>query len=264
MEEPRPLPSERAPESLQQPAPREPPPAGTSKQKPADNSLAAALPDLMRLARGVLHQRQSAEDVAQEACLAALQSPERPSNLGTWLADAVRRLASKVRRSDRRRRERERRAARPEAQPSAAHTTAELEVLKGLHDAVDRLQEPYRTAIRLRYMDDLPPRAIASELGQPVNTVKAYIRRGLEDLRMDVRMTWTRDTSPAADFSGIPCIRNEDGGGVNKWHHEVLHRPDQRRAQAVARASAPLREAGVSEMPRHLQDHRHGSPWSHP
>jgi DNA-directed RNA polymerase specialized sigma24 family protein len=74
----------------------------------------------------------------------------------------VRSRAKDVHRDEARRGEREQRAARPEAQPSSAELSAQLELLRKLLDAVDRLDEPYRAAIGLRFFDDLPPRAITS------------------------------------------------------------------------------------------------------
>jgi len=69
-----------------------------------DVSIAA----LRRLARGLLYDRHGAEDVVQEAWLAALASGPRSMPLGAWLACTVRRLAQNRRRAEARRRERER------------------------------------------------------------------------------------------------------------------------------------------------------------
>jgi len=49
--------------------------------------------------------------------------------------------------------------------------------------AVRTLDEPYRTAILLRYFEDLPPPAIAARLGAPLETVRTRLRRGLALLR---------------------------------------------------------------------------------
>lgn len=55
---------------------------------------------------------------------------------------------------------------------SAADASGQLEVLRALLDAVERLDAPYREAIVLRFLDELPPRAFAQRLELPVNTLR--------------------------------------------------------------------------------------------
>lgn len=54
--------------------------------------------------------------------------------------------------------------------------------------AINRLPEPYREVVHLRYVEDLPPREIALILGESVNTVSVRITRGMQELRsgMDI------------------------------------------------------------------------------
>lgn len=49
-------------------------------------------------------------------------------------------------------------------------------------DAVGKLEEPYRTAVVLRFIDGLPPSEIAELLGQSPNVVSVHIHRGLKEL----------------------------------------------------------------------------------
>ncbi len=49
--------------------------------------------------------------------------------------------------------------------------------------ALDLLDEPYRTAVSMRYVDDLPPREIAHILGVSAVSVSVRIHRGLAKLR---------------------------------------------------------------------------------
>src|SRR5262245_62030438 len=122
-----------------------------------DPSVAA----LRRLARGLVFDRHGAEDVLQEAWLAALAARPEAARLGAWLGETVRRLALNRRRAELRRRAREEAVARPESLPGPDERAAQLEILHRLLDALARLEEPYRSAVMLRYLDDLPPRAIA-------------------------------------------------------------------------------------------------------
>jgi len=138
---------------------------------------------LRRLARGLLYDRHRAEDVVQDAWLAALRKRPESAHLGTWLRTAVRHLALDVRRRDERRTRREAAVARAERVAGPDEVLGHVELLRRVLDALAALEEPYRTAIGLRFLEGLPPRAIAARLGLPVNTVRTHVRRGLESLR---------------------------------------------------------------------------------
>ncbi|MBI5365309.1 MAG: sigma-70 family RNA polymerase sigma factor [Planctomycetes bacterium] len=138
---------------------------------------------LRRIARGILFEPSLAEDAVQEAWLAALRSQGNAAPSGGWLNEAVRRVASGMRRNEARRVRREHAGARPEALPSAADAAGRVELLRELLDALEALEEPYRTAVQLRLVDDLPPRAIAERLGVPVETARTRVKRGIERLR---------------------------------------------------------------------------------
>src|SRR5262245_35448836 len=71
---------------------------------------------LRRLARSLLLDGD-ADDVVQDAGVAALAQPALLRHPGLWLRGAVRKLALMARRGDARRRARERLAARPELDP---------------------------------------------------------------------------------------------------------------------------------------------------
>jgi RNA polymerase sigma factor (sigma-70 family) len=151
--------------------------------KPVPPSSEFPLESLRRLARGVLFEPGLAEDAVQEAWILALERGghvERPTG---WLHGVVRRLSWNRRRDEALRGARELRAARPEALPGTAEVLGRVEVLRRLLDAVEALEEPYRTAIGMRFLDELPPREIARRTGQPVNTVRTHLRRGLSRLR---------------------------------------------------------------------------------
>jgi len=142
---------------------------------------------LRRLARGLLYAEHDAEDAVQDAWLTLLR-PEReaPRSLRAWLAGTVRRLAATGRREDARRARRERSAARPERVAGAGESSGRIEVLRLVLDAVDALEEPYRSTIVMRFLDGLAPREIARRAGVPVNTVRSRVRRGLERLRAEL------------------------------------------------------------------------------
>ena len=155
---------------------------------------------LLRLARGLCSDRSLAEDLHQDAMLIAwrargrVRGPWRP-----WLQGVLRRLSANRQREGARRAKREGAAA--EAGVREAPATDEVVARAGLHrsvvDAVMELDEPYRTAILLRYFDDLTARQIAERQGVPVETVRTRIKRGVALLRARLdrehgsRAAWT-------------------------------------------------------------------------
>ena len=125
-----------------------------------------------------------AEDVAQDACLAALQRLDdggRP--LGGFFATVVRNLVRQNHRGSARRTAREARAAKTEALPSTLDLVERLSVHRAVVEAVMELDEPYRTTILLRFFEELSPAHIARRQGVPIATVKTRLARGLDRLR---------------------------------------------------------------------------------
>jgi len=133
------------------------------------------------LARGILRDPDSADDVVQETWLAALRrAPEDSSRLASWLARVARNFAGKRIRGEARRAEHERLAPEREPAPSPADLFERAALHREIVEAVLALDEPYRAAILLRYFEELSPRAIARREDIPVRTVKTRLARGLE------------------------------------------------------------------------------------
>ena len=156
------------------------------------------LESLRRLARGLLYDDHRAEDVVQEAWLAALRRQPDAAVLPAWMRTAVRNLALNVRREEERRESREARVARSPLEPDSSEVLAQVEVQRRVLDALAALDEPYRSAVGLRYLEDQPPRAIARKLGLPVNTVRTHLRRGLAELRRKLERGTKREDLLAA------------------------------------------------------------------
>jgi RNA polymerase sigma-70 factor (ECF subfamily) len=139
------------------------------------------------LARHLIGDAAGAEDLAQETWVAALEHPQRhPGPLRAWLAAVLRNLAWKRRRTEERRAVRERAVTRPEPVPTGAEVLAREEQRRRLVEKVLALPEPSRSTMLLRYFRQLPPAAIANQLGEPVETVRTRIKRALERLRGDL------------------------------------------------------------------------------
>ena len=163
-----------------------------------------------RLAQALVRRSDLAQDVVQEVMLVALRQPESPGHLRGWLAAVTRRLAGKAVRSQRVR-ERAEAAAAPEPFGDGEARTAErLQLHRRLTDAVLALPEPYRTAVTLRFFDELPPRAIAQRLGTSSDVVRKRLQRGLEMLRERLDGEFGERRAWATAFAGLGLL--EAGG----------------------------------------------------
>ncbi len=139
---------------------------------------------LHRLARGLVRDDFTADDVMQETWVATLRDrPRDPERARGWLARITRSFAARQHRAAARRSRHEQRARTRRVEPSAADTAARLELERLVVAAVTALDEPCRTTIVKRFFDGLPPSTIAREMNVPVRTVESRLRRGLERLR---------------------------------------------------------------------------------
>src|SRR5262249_22717716 len=126
----------------------------------------------------------AAEDVVQETRLLAWQHPPKlPARAGGWLRRIARNVGSRMRARDDARVARERAAAPNERVAPTDELGARVQMQRAPADAGRARAEPYRSAVLLRFFDDLPPRAIAERLALPVETVRTRLKRALEQLR---------------------------------------------------------------------------------
>src|SRR5262245_51464646 len=157
-------------------------PDSPQPQNPA--SLLAHGPFLRGLARALLLDAALAEDAVQETWVAALRrGPRWGSDPRPWLVAVTRNLALRIRRGEGRRALRERAAARAEGLPSTAEIVEREAARREVVEAVLALEEPCRSAVLLRYLEELPLRQVARRLGVPVETARTRIKRGLARLR---------------------------------------------------------------------------------
>ncbi|MEO6709657.1 MAG: sigma-70 family RNA polymerase sigma factor [Planctomycetota bacterium] len=139
---------------------------------------------IRRLARALVQDPNEAEDLAQDAWLRSLtHGPRAEGSWPAWIAATLRNLARARWRSDRRRERREREVARPELQRPSSEALEGLDAFDSLVRAVRELDEPYRSAIVLRYLEGLTPREIAMRSATPVKTIETRLSRGLLKLR---------------------------------------------------------------------------------
>ncbi|HEX8206251.1 MAG TPA: RNA polymerase sigma factor [Solirubrobacteraceae bacterium] len=141
-------------------------------------------PAAYRAAWFVVRDAQAAEDIAQEAFLAAVAALDRFDRrrpLAPWLRTIVARRAIDALRARKLRREVG--DAPLEALAAAEATPA----AGGLEDALAALPDDQRTVVVLRHVLELTPGEIAEVLGVPRGTVNSRLRRGL-----DAMESWAR------------------------------------------------------------------------
>ncbi|HEU4418777.1 MAG TPA: sigma-70 family RNA polymerase sigma factor, partial [Planctomycetota bacterium] len=137
---------------------------------------------LRALARRLLDDA-AADDVVHDTYVAAMRTHAPHGSVGAWLGAIARRLALLARRRDARRTARERHVASRTAVPSAADAAATAEWMQLVATAVAELPDAQRTVVVLRFWHDLPPRAIAARLKEPLNTISSRLHRALVQLR---------------------------------------------------------------------------------
>ncbi|MBL8841156.1 MAG: sigma-70 family RNA polymerase sigma factor [Planctomycetes bacterium] len=140
-----------------------------------------------RLARALVRDAARADDVVQEATVAAWRAGGGANAAASppigWWRGAIRQLAALEWRRAARSARRERVAARAEALPATVDVAAQFERHCEVVEALGALAEPDREVLLLRFYEGLPPRAVAARLGLPVRTVESRIVRALEKLR---------------------------------------------------------------------------------
>ncbi|MEM7262328.1 MAG: sigma-70 family RNA polymerase sigma factor [Planctomycetota bacterium] len=148
-----------------------------------DPTTLLAHTDWMRgLAQHLVHDENLADDIAQEAVSIALASGDSARTAKPWLQTVVRNLARRSFRDRSRRTRREKVAARPESL-SVDDTVERAELHSQLTSWVLELDEPYRSALLLRFFDDSSPKEIAERLDVPSSTVRVWLSRGLARIR---------------------------------------------------------------------------------
>lgn len=209
---------------------------------------------MRNLARSLVFDDNVADDVVQETWLAVLRNP--PETLGSakaWLARVVRNFAHRMTRDQGRRERRESLAARDEAVPSAAEMRDRDAARRAVIEAADRLAEPFRETILLRFAEGLPPREIARRHGVPVETVRSRVRLARERLRHELdaeygdRRAWSLALLPLAAMPVAPGGTGVGSSGIGA--PSVLGRAAREVGRIASRAaSVSSRAAGFTAI----------------
>src|SRR5262245_17236249 len=136
------------------------------------------------LARQLVADPHLAADLAQDTTVDALEHrPDGARPLRGWLAAVMRNNLAKLRRGDHNRAAREQVVRRPELEPAALDVVERAETHRNVVLAVLALEEPYRSALLMRFFEQLPYEDIARRTGVTRAAVNSRITRGLAELR---------------------------------------------------------------------------------
>jgi RNA polymerase sigma-70 factor, ECF subfamily len=154
--------------------------AQRGSERAVEELFARHWPDAYRAALLIAHDRAAAEDIAQEAFVAALRALprfDRRRPLRPWLHRIVVNRAIDWARARRLRQE-----VGVDAVPEVAAPPADGTGLGALGAALGRLSPEHRAVVVMRYLLELTPGEIAEALDLPRGTVNSRLRRGLDAL----------------------------------------------------------------------------------
>jgi RNA polymerase sigma-70 factor (ECF subfamily) len=160
---------------------------GTSREAGSESEFAALVREhqsmVFSIAVHFLHDRESAEEVAQDVFLQLYRQRDRlegPGHVTAWL----RRVACNRSIDYARSRHPERSISMEEiGEPVSATAPDDPMLREKLRKLILSLGEKARMVMILRYQEDLDPEEIARELEMPVSTVKSHLQRSLAVLR---------------------------------------------------------------------------------
>ena len=136
---------------------------------------------LVAYAARTLGGHDGAEDVAQEALLAAEQAGSQSRG---WLyAVTYRRAVDRLRREGRASVALARLAQEGRSEPSAESIATRRDEARQLRERLEEVSEPFRTALRLRYLESLSFAEVAAQQETPERTARSRVARGLAQLR---------------------------------------------------------------------------------
>jgi RNA polymerase sigma-70 factor, ECF subfamily len=143
-----------------------------------------------RVALGVLHNREDAEDVAQEAVVRAYRSFHRlrdRERFRSWLARITWRLALDRRRGTERRERRELAASDPPPALTVEDLAVSRQFQERLERAMDELPEKLRMVLVLAGVEGYDTRETARLLSLPEGTVKSRLHAARKQLAEKLR-----------------------------------------------------------------------------
>ena len=145
---------------------------------------------LRRIARALVHDDATAEDLVQDVWVRALESPPQARGKSRgWLVRVAQNVARQNHRTKQRREARDREISEETLEEPTDAIAEQLELERLIIDAVQSLKSPYRDAVFLRFFRGLGHQAIGKQLGVPAATARTHLRRGLMMIRTRLERT---------------------------------------------------------------------------
>lgn len=174
---------------------------------------------VLRLCRGVLGDRDEAEDALQATFFVLARrarSIRDREAVGRWLLSAAYRVAGCARAAGIRRRRHERRAAEAASALVVDREPSDLGPL--LREELGELPEKFQAPLVLCYLEGLTQDDVARRLGWPIGTVRSRLARGRERLRHRLLL---RGVSPAVAVLAVGTSRDATAVTVSESLIEV-------------------------------------------
>lgn len=141
---------------------------------------------LLRFCLGYVRRLEDAEDAVQEVFCKVLRSPETPNDFRAWIYRIARNHCLNMVRDRGRRRDQAGLPPECRLEDEASGQLTRLvggEARSNLGRIMDRLPDPVRELLRMRYADGLTRAEIAAVLDLPESIVKSRLYEGLRKLR---------------------------------------------------------------------------------
>ncbi len=180
------------------------------RASPSGEELILHLFWVQRLARTLVRGRADAEDLAQETMRITLAQPQgrvgSGARLRAWLRAVVLRLARDRRRAAQSRSAREQVASASEATATTFEVVARSARQQRVARAVMELDEPCRSTVLYRYLDELSTQEVASRMSVSEEVVRKRLSRALALLRGRLDQEFGADTRTWALALLLPSV----------------------------------------------------------
>ncbi|OMD98548.1 RNA polymerase subunit sigma-70 [Paenibacillus odorifer] len=137
---------------------------------------------LYRMAYSYVRNQEDALEIVQETVFKAyisIHKLKQPQYFKTWLTKiAVNCALDFIRKS--------KKIVYIDQELGGSYAPKSREEVMDLHEALSGLDEKSRMVIVMRYLEDLPIKEIAEVLDMPLSSVKTFIYRGLEKLKISM------------------------------------------------------------------------------